>query len=254
MAGDCEITVPGDCVLETCWVIAPTSSFALVSVDSAAVWDWPTTSGTPTDAGPLETNTVTWLPTWTSVPAEGLVLMTWPLATVELAWGLVVGTKPAARSFASACEEVSPSTFTSPSLAGPLETTMPTCEPSSATDPAPGAWLITRPLGTVVLGASDGRGSSPAARSTAPAACSVSPVTFGTLTDLVCCVSTSASATAPASNTAPAPHISARRRRRRRSSSEGAAPFSASSWSSPPVGASSSEPVAACGGGDDSGW
>ena len=48
--------------------------------------------------------------------------------------------------------------------------------------PPVGDWLITRPLATVALGSSEGAAFSPTARSVADAACSVSPVTFGTVT------------------------------------------------------------------------
>ncbi len=61
-AGDCERTVPGFSVVEARLVTVPTTSPAFVSVASAADWDWPITSGTLTGAGPLETSTVTGLP------------------------------------------------------------------------------------------------------------------------------------------------------------------------------------------------
>ena len=76
----------------------PTDRPALESVASAAACDWPTTSGTVTVAGPLETSTTTWLPSCVSVPAGGFVPITRPAATVLLFCERVVGLKPALRS------------------------------------------------------------------------------------------------------------------------------------------------------------
>jgi len=83
-------------------VTVPTTSPALVSVASAARCDWPTTSGTFTTSGPLETSTATVLPSCSSVPAGGFVPITLPAATVVLGCILVVGLKPALRSLATA--------------------------------------------------------------------------------------------------------------------------------------------------------
>src|SRR5207302_111477 len=60
--GDCASTLPAFALEDTCELTLPTSSPALVSAASAAVWDSPTTSGTRTIAGPLDTSTVTALP------------------------------------------------------------------------------------------------------------------------------------------------------------------------------------------------
>ena len=92
---------------------------------------------------------------------------------------------------------------------------MLTCAPFLATSPACGDWLITRPLGTVALDASEATGSRPARRNAAPAACSLCPLTSGTLTDEPGCVSSTAATASAATRMAASPHSSARRRRPR---------------------------------------
>ena len=83
-----------------------------------------------------------------------------------------------------------------------------------------GDWLITRPVATVVLGASEGTGVSPAARSVAPAACSLcaGDVGHGHLFRCRAAGSTTASAITTAASAAASAHSS---RRRRRSASAG---------------------------------
>src|SRR5260370_33084064 len=71
--GDCASTVPSGCDADVRLVTAPSCRPALVSVASAADCDWPTTSGTLTGAGPLETGTTTGLPGRASVPADALL-------------------------------------------------------------------------------------------------------------------------------------------------------------------------------------
>jgi hypothetical protein len=173
-------------------------------------------------AGPLETNTVTGLPTCTIVPAAGSVLITRPAATVELACELVAGLNPAARRCASACEAGSPSTLTRGMLAGPPEITTFTRAPLATRDPGGGLSRTTRPAGTVALGASEGIGVRPARLRIAPAACSVCPVTSGTVTfeagERSSRASTAATTTSAASSTSS--------QRLRRGPSGGAAPSS----------------------------
>ena len=89
-------------------MIAPTARPAVVRVASAAFCVWPVTSGTCTCAGPLETNTVTGLPTCTTIPADGSVETTWPCATFALDCSCVVGLKPALRSLLSAVRRGEP--------------------------------------------------------------------------------------------------------------------------------------------------
>ncbi len=139
--------------------------------------------------------------------------ITRPEATVELAWLIVVGLKPALRSRESACAAVSPSTLVTGALAGPPETTMPTRLPFSTRVPAAGVWLMTSPAGTVELGCREGTGFRPAWRSVAPAACSVWALTSGTVT-LPAGESSSTAATATATASSPArPHHHRRRLR-----------------------------------------
>src|SRR5438445_7624559 len=78
--GDCASTLPGVCCADTRDEIAPTSRPTLVSAASAAVCDSPSTSGTRTCVGPLETSSVTALPTSATVPAGGSVPITRPCA------------------------------------------------------------------------------------------------------------------------------------------------------------------------------
>ena len=69
----------------------PTFSPAAASVAVASACVSPVTSGTLTSFGPEDTNTVTGLPTWTSIPAAGLVEMTRPFSTDSLVWFWLVG-------------------------------------------------------------------------------------------------------------------------------------------------------------------
>ena len=63
----------------------------------AAVTECPTTSGTITGWGPIETATVTGDPNgWGPAVGAGVVPMTWPAGTVELYSLLSLGTNPAA--------------------------------------------------------------------------------------------------------------------------------------------------------------
>ena len=171
--GDCERTVSGVWLAETWRVIAPTAKPAVVRVASAAFCVCPVTSGTCTWAGPLETDTVTGLPTCTTIPADGSVEITCPCATFALDCSCVVGLKPALRSLLSAAAAVSPSTAGSAAVPGPAETRMLTRDPFPTSLPLAGVALTTTPLVTVELAVLDATGSRFAARRRASATASV---------------------------------------------------------------------------------
>src|SRR5947207_400921 len=78
------MTLPAATVLLDCCVTAPTVRPAPVRALVAAACVWPTTFGTGTCVGPLETTRLTAEPLATLVPAVGLSLMTLPAATVLL--------------------------------------------------------------------------------------------------------------------------------------------------------------------------
>ena len=105
---------------------------------------------------------MTALPACASVPAEGLVEITCPLATVALDCFSVVGLKPASLSLAVACAAVSPVTSGRGELPGPVETAMVTRAPLPTTLPAGGVSLMTTPSATVELAVSAGTGIRPA--------------------------------------------------------------------------------------------
>jgi hypothetical protein len=102
-----EATVPLDCL-----VTAPTVRPAPVIAVLAAACVSPTTLGTDTDAGPVETTRATEEPLAALVPAAGVSLMTLPLATAALDACVTVPTvspAPVTAVVAAAC--VSPTTF-----------------------------------------------------------------------------------------------------------------------------------------------
>src|SRR5207302_1413698 len=78
------MTLPAATVLLDCRVTAPRVRPAPVMALVAADCVWPTTFGTETCVGPLETTRLTAEPLATFVPAVGLSLMTLPAATVLL--------------------------------------------------------------------------------------------------------------------------------------------------------------------------
>jgi hypothetical protein len=78
------ITLPTATVVLDAVVIVPTINPALVMAVEAAVCVLPTTFGTATWGGPLETTRLTEDPLLTCVPAVGLWLITLPEATVVL--------------------------------------------------------------------------------------------------------------------------------------------------------------------------
>ena len=127
-------------------VTVPSTNPAPVMAVVAAACVSPTTFGTDTFAGPLETTMFTAEPTFTLVPAVGLSLITFPAATVLLvALVTVPSTRPAPLIAMVAAACVSPTTFGTDTCAGPLEITRFTAEPILTPVPAVGLWLITLP-------------------------------------------------------------------------------------------------------------
>ena len=123
-AGFSLITSPEGTVLLDAIVTVPSTKPAPVTAVVAAACVSPTTFGTNTFAGPLETTKFTAEPILTLVPATGLSLMTLPAATVLLdCWVIVPTTKPALviAEVAAAC--VSPTTLGTATCAGPVDIT-----------------------------------------------------------------------------------------------------------------------------------
>ena len=178
------ITSPDGTVLLDAVVTVPTTNPAPVIAVVAAACVSPTTFGTDTGAGPVDTTMFTAEPAATLVPATGLWLITSPDGTVLLDAVVTVPTTnpaPVIAVVAAAC--VSPTTFGTDTGAGPVDTTMFTAEPTFTLVPATGLWLITSPDGTVLLDAVvTVPTTNPAPVIAVVAAACVSPTTFGTLT------------------------------------------------------------------------
>jgi len=177
------ITLPEATVLLDCGVTVPRTKPAPVIAVVAAACVSPTTFGTDTCAGPLETIRFTAEPVLTDVPATGLSLITLPEATVLLDCGVTVPrTKlaPVIAVVAAAC--VSPTTFGTDTCPGPLETTRFTAEPVLTDVPATGLSLITLPEATVLLGCGvTVPRTKPAPVIAVVASACVSPTTLGTV-------------------------------------------------------------------------
>src|SRR5208282_5173345 len=133
---------------------------------------------------PLLTVRFTADPLATLVPAAGIWLMTSPAATVALlAIVTVPSVRPAPVIAVVAAAWVSPTTFGTLTMAGPLLTVRLTAEPPATLVPATGIWLMTLPTATVALLAIVTVPSvSPAPVMAVVAAAWVSPTTFGTAT------------------------------------------------------------------------
>jgi hypothetical protein len=181
-AGLSLITLPDATVLLDAVATVPTTKPApLIAVEAAACVS-PTTFGTATLAGPVETTRFTAEPTFTLVPAVGLSLITLPFATVLLAALVTVPTtKPAPVMAVEAAACVSPTTFGTTAVAGPLETTRLTAEPIFTPVPATGDSLMTSPDATAPLDAVvTVPNSKPTPVMAVVATACVSPTTLGT--------------------------------------------------------------------------
>jgi len=179
------ITLPDGTVPLAAVVTVPTTKPAFVIAVVAAACVIPTTFGTITGAGPLETTRLTAEPALTDVPATGLSLITLPDGTVPLAAVVTVPTtRPAFVIAVVAAACVIPTTFGTVTGAGPLETTRLIADPAFTNVPATGLSLITLPDGTVLLAAVVTVPTTrPALVIAVVAAACVIPTTFGTVTD-----------------------------------------------------------------------
>jgi hypothetical protein len=166
-------TVPLDALL-----VVPTTRPAPVMAVVAAACVSFTTFGTVT---PEEITKLTEDPALTCVPAAGLSLITLPIATVLLdALVVVPTTRPAPVMAVVAAACVCDTTFGTDT---PDEMTKLTDDPPLAAVPAAGFWLITLPIGTVLLEALlVVPTTSPAPVMAVVAAASVCDTTFGTVT------------------------------------------------------------------------
>src|SRR5882762_11669416 len=148
------ITLPAGTVLLDAVVTVPSTSPALVMTVVAAACVRPTTFGTATCPGPVDTTRFTADPTFTWVPAVGLSLITLPAGTVLLdAVVTVPSTNPALVMAVVAAAAVRPTTFGTATCPGPVDTTRFTADPTFTWVPAVGLSLITLPAGTVLLDA-----------------------------------------------------------------------------------------------------
>src|SRR5271154_4710229 len=110
----------------------------------------PTTFGTATVGGPVETTRFTADPIATDVPATGLSLITLPDGTVLLdAVVTVPRTRPTPVIALVAAACVSPTTVGTATFGDPVETAISTPYPLGAVAPSTGLSLITLPDGTV---------------------------------------------------------------------------------------------------------
>jgi hypothetical protein len=118
-AGFSLITKP-EATVELDWVVTvPTIKPPPVMAVPAAACVSPTTLGTDTGAGPLETTRLTEEPVLTDVVAAGFSLITLPEATVELDWVVTVPTvKPAPVMAVPAAACASPTTLGTVTVAG----------------------------------------------------------------------------------------------------------------------------------------
>ena len=91
---DWEMTLPFATLL-LCSVVTETPNPAFLSAASAEASSYPTTLGTETEEGPVETVMVTVLPLSALVPADGLVLMTLPFSTLDEEDCVTLTSKPA---------------------------------------------------------------------------------------------------------------------------------------------------------------
>src|SRR3954462_12671765 len=146
------MTDPADTVMLDVVLIAPTVKPMLVSALDAFACGWFVTSGTATCGSPEEITSATALPTTTSVPAAGFLLITEPDGTVMLDVVLIAPTvRPMLVSALAALACAWLVTSGTATCGRPEETTSATALPTTTSAPAAGFWLITEPDGTVML-------------------------------------------------------------------------------------------------------
>ena len=179
--GSCATTWSSGALLSTFARLTPKP--ALCSCALALVNVRPTTYGTETGVGPLETLIRTREPWTTIVPAGG----SWPVTVLG---GLpewtekIFGTSPASLSALSASVASLPMTSGTSTFGFPFETVISTVLFFAARKPATGLWSMTRPAFTVSLGRRVTWATRPASSIFATASPSASGTTFGTATVL----------------------------------------------------------------------
>src|SRR5262245_26084726 len=185
--GDWLITLPPGTVVLAWNVTVPTTRPAFVIAVLAAACVCPTTFGTVTGGGPLETTRFTNVPGLTCAAAAGSWAMTIPAGTVVLVWKVIVpSTSPASTIWLTAVPAVFASPTNRPVRTGtavPSEITRVTWPPAGSVVPAFGFVAATRPMLIVVLFAvrSVGLTVRPAPVIAATAAALVNPTTPGTV-------------------------------------------------------------------------
>jgi hypothetical protein len=141
------MTLPEATVLLDWVVTVPVVNPAAVSAALAAACVSPTTFGTLTGAGPLETTSVTADPVATLVAAAGVSLMTLPEATVLLDWVVTVpAVNPAPVMAVLATAWVSPTTFGTLTEVEPLEPLEPESLPPPQAAKISAATIATEPF------------------------------------------------------------------------------------------------------------
>src|SRR5208283_927042 len=142
--GLCDITSPDGTVEDDAVVTVPTTRPGPVMAVVASAGVSPTTFGTATLAGPVDTTIFTAEPGKTRVPEVGLCDITSPDGTVEddaVVTAPTTSPGPVMAVVAAAC--VSPTTFGTATLAGPVDTTIFTAEPVKTRVPEVGLCDIT---------------------------------------------------------------------------------------------------------------
>ena len=136
--------------LVTARVVWCTFNPAAVSALTAPAAGSPTTLGTVTVGGAVATVIVTPEPLAALVLPAGLWLITLPTGTVEEAWFLVCGVKPARVRSETACVWVSPTTDGTCFCAGPEEMNRVTVNPRGTSWPTPGLVAVAWPAGKLL--------------------------------------------------------------------------------------------------------
>ena len=144
----------------------------------------PTTEGTVTLAGPLETLMRTLLPFSTTLPAGGSCAVTVPVGLLD-GTSKACGSRPALASVVSAASRERPTTLGTSTVSFPFETVIWTFVCFATWSPAWGLWSMTVPFWTESLNSRPTCGTRPAPRILSTASCSVSCFTKGTATGLL---------------------------------------------------------------------
>src|SRR5258708_5297035 len=148
------MTDPDGTVALDAGVTVPTANPTPVIAVVAAVWVVPTTLGTATGAGPVETTRSTVEPWKSIVPPAGLWLITDPDGTVASNVGFTVpSNNPALMMGVVGAICGAWPTWGRTTAAGPIETTRSIAVVGATCAPALGFWLMTDPDGTLPLDA-----------------------------------------------------------------------------------------------------